>query len=159
MSKISWHKQQDLEIQSILSVNYFLSNFSQNAQKFYSEGILFSFSEAYSNLKLTILDAMFASGFRSEISLSMYYSMYIVLHIGIARMGRQGQDLNYYGQERMVKFFRSYLHNVPTFPHIRQTGFFAFFLIKVGSPIHLSLIFMNLDDNDGLYIVQLLLVH
>ena len=87
---------------------------------FYSEGILFSFSEAYSNLKLTFLDAMFASGFRSEISLSMYYSMYIVLHIGIARMGRQGQDLNYYGQERMVKFFRSYLHivlylHLPTF--------------------------------------------
>ena len=73
MSKISWHKQQDLEIQSILSENYFMSNFSHNAQKFYSEGILFSFSEAYSNLKLTILDAMFASGFRSEISLSMYY--------------------------------------------------------------------------------------
>ena len=123
MSKISWHKQQDLEIQSILSVNYFLSNFSQNAQMFYSEGILFSFSEAYSNLKLTILDAMFASGFRSEISLSMYYSMYIVLHIGIARMGRQGQDLNYYGQERMVKFFRSYLHivlylHLPTFANL-----------------------------------------
>ena len=63
----------------------------------------------------------------SEAKFRWVCTMYIVLHIGIARMGRQGQDLNYYGQERMVKFFRSYLHNVPTFPHIRQTGFFAFF--------------------------------